>query len=561
MDSMRRRISTLFIMLFMLCSLNAASLYIFPMTHAVYEEMDALFTLEGLAAPLGARPWSEVDVQHMLDDVEPVTARGVELKEKIQKYVRVSEKDFNPYLTGSVTPTMLVHSNASVFSSSDDAFNNKDLLNQPLFDLGFGMTYRDNIAALIDFSLGFNYSDALTFGDTSSSEVRYKDTFATNIFMASEGSFSLNFPTRAYVALGTDFFRFTVGRDRLSWGNGLMGNVILGDTLPYHDAMTLTFTGSPHFTYQLLVSFFTHTTTLKDSTYDREEQSGVRFLLGHRFEMRFFEDKVKLTLNEAVMYAAENGYIDPRILNPVMILHSLYIAAHSNSIASFELEYAPLRNISFYLQWAVDDLAVGEAKPGEAGGSVDAWALQGGARYTMPLSEGFLFGNTEVVYTNPYAYHRASSTGESADQALYFISSLRNYDGSVKSITRYLAYPFGADTIATMTRFGYDSMSFYRIQGVAAFMVHGIINKYSTVTWYKGGEKVWTTPSTENPFDTTEKGEVEYTLAAGFEAELDFTSYLSIGSGVYLVTVWNKDNQAAGAELDFQFSLSAKLYF
>lgn len=559
---MKKKLSVLILVLSLLSVLNAASLYIFPMTHAVYDEMDALYTLEGLAAPLGARPWSEVDVQHMLDDVSPETARGNELKEKIQGYVKPAEKDFNPFLSGYFNPTMLVHSNPASFSSSDDAFNNKDILNQPLLGLDFIMTYRDNIAALIDLSVGFNYSDALTFKDTTTSEVRYNRSLGTNIFGVSEGSISLNFPTRAYVALGTDFFRFTVGRDRLSWGNGLMGNVILGDTLPYHDAMTLTFTGSPHFTYQMLVSFFTHTTTLSESTYDRDKQSGIRFMLGHRFEMRFLEDKLKIVLNEAIMYASEDGYIDPRIFNPVMILHSLYIAAHSNSIASLEMEYAPVRNLSFYFQWAVDDLALGgEPSPGEAGGSADAWALQGGARYTIPLSRGFLFGNTEIVYTNPYAYHRASSTGESADLALYFISSLRSYDGSVKSVTRYLSYPFGSDTIAALTRFGYDSMSFYRVQGVVAFMAHGIMNKYSTVTWYKGGERIWTTPSTENPFDENEKGEVEYTLATGVEADFDLTSYLSIGNGLYLVSVWNKDNNKAGAELDLQFSLSAKLYF
>ena len=549
-----RKLSCLAIFLFLPVLVFSASLEMFHMDHPVYMEMDALYTIEGKASPLGSRPWTEIDVEHLLSAVSPRTEGGKRLKERLEGYIR-PEKDFRGLFNAGFTPSMYVHSNPQDYGKAEDAFD-IDIVNRPVADIALGLTYKEYIAGYMDFSLGFNFADASS-GET---DPRYRNAFTTNIPFASEGTISMNFPNRAYVAFGFDAFRIAGGRDRLSWGNGIMGNMMIGDTLPYHDYLSLSFTGSDWFSYQMLVSFFSHSENFSVED-DRVPLHGIRFFLGHRFEMRFFSGKVKFTVNESIMYQAADGYLDPRLLNPLMFLHDLYIAGNANSLLTVELEYAPVRNFSIYAQAAIDDLAVGEARPGEVGASSDGWGVMAGLRFTVPMEKGnYMFGNFEFVYTSPFIYHRALD-GKSDD--LYYVSSIRYIANSkVNFISRYLSFRFGSDAIAALFRFGYEDIDLFRIEGNAFFMVHGIINMFSKTDYYsEDSGSPENTPSGQNPFDKTESGVPEYTFTIGADGEIDITSYLSLDTSCYLVSVWNKDNDESPVKLDVQFSLGLRLYY
>ena len=549
-----RKLSCLATFLFLPVLVFSASLEMFHMDHPVYMEMDALYTIEGKASPLGSRPWTEIDVEHLLSAVSPRTEGGKRLKERLEGYIR-PEKDFRGLFNAGFTPSMYVHSNPQDYGKAEDAFD-IDIVNRPVADIALGLTYKEYIAGYMDFSLGFNFADASS-GET---DPRYRNAFSTNIPFASEGTISMNFPNRAYVAFGFDAFRIAGGRDRLSWGNGIMGNMMIGDTLPYHDYLSLSFTGSDWFSYQMLVSFFSHSENFNVED-DRVPLQGIRFFLGHRFEMRFFSGKVKFTVNESIMYQAADGYLDPRLLNPLMFLHDLYIAGNANSLLTVELEYAPVRNFSIYAQAAIDDLAVGEARPGEVGASSDGWGVMAGLRFTVPMEKGnYMFGNFEFVYTSPFIYHRALD-GKSDD--LYYVSSIRYIANSkVNFISRYLSFRFGSDAIAALFRFGYEDIDLFRIEGNAFFMVHGIINMFSKTDYYsEDSGSPENTPSGQNPFDKTESGVPEYTFAIGADGEIDITSYLSLDTSCYLVSVWNKDNAESPVKLDVQFSLGLRLYY
>lgn len=551
-----RKLSCLAIFLFLPVLVFSASLEMFHMDHPVYMEMDALYTIEGKASPLGSRPWTEIDVEHLLSAVSPRTEGGKRLKERLEGYIR-PEKDFRGLFNAGFTPSMYVHSNPKDYGKAEDAFD-IDIVNRPVADIALGLTYKEYIAGYMDFSLGFNFADASS-GET---DPRYRNAFSTNIPFASEGTISMNFPNRAYVAFGFDAFRIAGGRDRLSWGNGIMGNMMIGDTLPYHDYLSLSFTGSDWFSYQMLVSFFSHSENFSVED-DRVPLHGIRFFLGHRFEMRFFSGKVKFTVNESIMYQAEDGYLDPRLLNPLMFLHNLYMAGNANSLAVFELEYAPVNSVSLYLQFAIDDFAMpNEPQPGkDAGASSDGWGLMGGIRYAQALASGdYFYGNAEIVYTSPFLYHRADDTEKSAYD-LYYVSSLRVQDGGVKSISRYLSFPFGSDAVAALLKFGYNDIDLYRVEGNIFFMAHGVIRKDSITTQYTGPASVPVAPSTSNPFDPAESGEVEYTFAFGGEGTVDPLSFLSIDAGAYCFFIWNKDNSPSPCSVDFQLSLGLTLKY
>lgn len=568
---MKRIIGLLFIFFIVVCTAFSASLKIYDLDHPIYDLMDSLYILEGKAVPLGTRPWTEIDVEHLLERIDINTEEGWQLEKRILSYISSDENDFRWKFGAAFTPSMYVHSNPNEFNKADDSFYDIDLLNRTLGDVFLGMEYDEYIAAFMDFSLGFAFSDVTDGSNPNAYDQRYNKYFGTNIPFISDGSISLNFPDRTYVALGFDALRFVVARDKISWGNGVMGNMMLGNTLPYHDYVSLTFTGSKNFTYQMLISFFSHSanqeanldksTSEPNLTNDRYPLTGLRFFLGHRFEFSFWDGKITAAINESIMYQAENGYLDPRVLNPLMFLHDLYIAGNSNSLVSFEFEYAPINYLSIYLQGAIDDLAVGEVKPGEVGASSDGWGIMGGLRFTLPEKDGnYYFGNFELVYTSPFIYHRALD-GKSND--LYYVSSNRYVVSSrVRFITRYLSFPFGSDAIASLLRFGYNDIDLFKAEANIFFMAHGVIDKFSKTDYFSETTgKPQNTPSTSNPFDPDDSGVPEYTLAIGGEGSVNATSYLTIDAGAYLITVWNKDNAKKPAEFDFQLSIGLTIHY
>ena len=538
--------------------LCAASLILFELDHPVYQDMEALYIVEGKADPLLAKPWSEIDVKHLLEWAEPITAEGRTISDRIRGYLNAGEEGFSWKFGAAFTPSIFLHSNPDSFGNYDDIYD-IDLLNEPIADISFSGTYSEYVAAYIKLSAGTVFSDAIKY-DGSGYRGLYDNVFASNIPFVPEGSISMNFPDRAYAAFGFDALRFVVGRDRVEWGNGLMGNMMLGDTLPYHDYLSLTFTGSKYFSYQMLVSFFTHSANLDSSISDRNPLSGLRFFLGHRFEFTLFSGKLTFALNESIMYQSRTGYLDPRVLNPLLLLHDFYIAGNANSLASLEVEYTPVKNLNLYLQFAVDDLAMpNEPKPGQPDASVDGWGLMFGAKYIRMLGNGYIFGNAEIVYTSPFLYHRAPEE-EDAARDLYYISSTRYMVGnSVRSITRYLSFPFGSDAIAAILRVGYDDMKLYRVSMPLFFMAHGVIDAWSKTDYGNAFNPV--APSTENPFDSSENGVVEYTFAFGAEGEIRPLPYLSIDAGAYAFFVWNKDNVPKPCSFDMQFSLSLTLEY
>ena len=552
-----KRIFLVIVLVFVASASFASSLVLFDLDHPVYQDIEALYVVQGKSSPILAKPWSETDVRHLLEWAGPVAEDAELIAKRIEGYISSSD-GFDWRFDASFSPSLFVHSNPEAFGQYDDVYD-IDLLNDPIAGISFTGLYSQYLAGYINLSIGTVFSDALKY-DGSGYRGLYARVFSSNIPFVPESSISMNFPDRAYIALGFDAFRFVVGRDRVEWGNGVLGNMVLGDTLPYHDYLSLTFTGSRYFSYQMLVSFFTHSVNLDPSLSDRDPLSGLRFFLGHRFEFSLFSGKLTFALNESIMYQSKTGYFDPRVLNPLLLLHDFYIAGNANSLAAFELEYSPVNSLSLYLQFAIDDLAMpNEPKPGQPDASVDGWGFMFGMRYIKNLGSGYIFGNFEAVYTSPFLYHRAPEE-EGSDRDLYYISSTRYMVGnSIRSITRYLSFPFGSDAVAGIIRVGYDDMKFYRISVPLYFMAHGIIDEMSKTDYGNSFNPI--APSTENPFDSSENGVVEYTFAIGAEGEIRPLPYLSIDAGAYAFFIWNKDNVSKPCSFDLQVSLSLSLEY
>lgn len=557
-----------FIVFFIVCCCSAIfadSLETFQLSHPVYDEVEALYVMEGKSSPMGAKPWTHEDVRRLLENVIPSTNGARDLWTHINNYLN-SDDGF--IFNAVLEPQLMIHSNESFKGNKEIISSEK--LDRQFAVLGFGYNYKDNLSLYMDASIGVAPSDVHTVDPStlkSNNEVskRLSSIWGTNIPFLPDGFNIMNFPNNAYLAVGNRAIRAISGRGQVEWGNGTLGNMIIGNTLPYHDYFSLTFTGSDKFSYQLLSSFFSHSINKENSTNDRKPLNGLRFFLGHRFEFTLLQGKLFLAINDAMMYQSKDNYLDLRILNPMFFLHNGYMAGNSNSLASLEIEYSPIKNLSLYAQFALDDYAVfGEPKPGEAGASADGLAAMLGVRAFIPVSSSsYSYGVAEFVYTSPFMYHRAMEHEDIYIRELYFVSSTRYMTGSQSFLERYLSFPFGSDALAGILKFGYKKLDVFDISTSIFLMAHGVIDEFSTITQYHGGEQITNTPSTTNPFAPTESkgGKAEYTVIPSINLSYYIKPWLPLNIGVDLICIWNKENYSAPVVYDLQLNLGLSIKY
>jgi len=578
---MMKSIAVMFVIMSCCAScLFAGAQEIISLADPIYREIDSLYIMEGRALPSGTRPWSQDEASRILENLRTSSEYTSNRKAILLDSLKDGKEGFNYDLSLALEPKAMFQSGDSYATSF--SVIPSDLEEDP-FNLGVTLNHGNKLAGFININIGAqpgDTEDRTGYGTAGYTEMSTKYTHAlgTNIpYIFSEGV-NIDTPNRAYVSTGNEYARLTVGRDRLSWGNGEMGNLMLGDTLQYHDYLSVTYNGSRSFRYQLLASFFEHPDNYDlplvnttdpgavENDYDRRPSGGgIRFMLGHRFEFRGLDDRLSFTLNESVMYQSSEGDVDYRVFNPLLILHNFYIAGNANSLASIEVAYAVRKNLNFYFQLACDDLAVfGEARQPQEGASANAYGAVLGLKFTSPEEEGYYFGSAELVYTSPFMYHRANGAYDDNDQSLYYVSTIRiTGNGSAYNVSRYLSYAFGSDALAVQFKLGYRKFDSYAWEGMVFLMAHGIIDKYSR-THYYGDNSTDSTPGflcTANPFDSSETGEIEYSAIVGGKGEYKLNDRITVNGSAYALGALNFGNEDGETRFDLQLTAGCSYAF
>ena len=310
--SMKKRFLLLLILAAILISALSAShdMEIIPLSSPVYEYMESLYVLEGKAAPQGAKPWTVADVKQQLDRITPTSVPAQNLYDILSEYTdKEDEKDVKVDVDMSLTPSIGLHINNTDFDESGK-WRSK-VLNDKLLHLNGSLYVYDYFAADMGLSLGF----ANSVSQDSSREPRFNNKISTNIPFLSAGDIDVDVTDNSYISVGVPYISLSLGRGQLSLGNGKMGNLILGNNLPYHDYLSISASNNTWFDYTMLMSFFTH-----PQNYYQGHTSlihGIQMFIAHRFEMRMFSDKLRISLNEATMYQSEDNTIDFRVFNPI----------------------------------------------------------------------------------------------------------------------------------------------------------------------------------------------------------------------------------------------------
>ena len=253
--------SLLLLLLVGLFSLEAAELrpvkaMIYPLDSPIYEDMDALYSLCGLARPSTNRPWSDSQARLILSKVDKAELSGVAaglyeaILSELDKGLRWKIGDDFQLDTGIVFGLeMYAHSNTADFTTEDDwerSYQERKSLMRLHFDFTSGdflyttsdihykwsrADYNDNYGNyLADYGASTNgYIASYKMDDTAyyvKKSYAFSQGFFTSFFTTTM-NFSFIWPKRAVFSIGGDRWNLSVNRDDLSLGNAFFGNLLV----------------------------------------------------------------------------------------------------------------------------------------------------------------------------------------------------------------------------------------------------------------------------------------------------------------------------------------------
>jgi hypothetical protein len=236
-------------------------------------------------------------------------------------------------------------------------------------------------------------------------------------------------PLRAFAAAGGSWWAFQIGRDRLSFGPGLTGNMAVSDNPDYYDFARVSFF-SNNFKYSAMVSQMP--LDAKDLVKNRNDmelpsppaapgsldlvETTSRYLYFHRLDFRLFE-KFSIGLSEGVMVG--NSPLELRYLNPVTVFHSFFSwndypewgargGDMTGSLFSLDLEWAFLPGWALYGQLVMNEFSTPYESSRYADQPPSGMGYLLGAEYAAPFRDWTLSFYGELVYADPFLYTLSS---------------------------------------------------------------------------------------------------------------------------------------------------------
>lgn len=339
-------------------------------------------------------------------------------------------------------------------------------------------------------------------------------------------------PIKAGASLGNDFMNFFIGRSRQSFGNGITGNLVIGDNFSFQEMVKLSFF-SDIFSYYLSL---THFDNIEENTAFKLDGLHQNRLI-HRFDINVM-NKFRFALNIGAHMLTDSPF-DFRMLNPMMIVHNWTNNSESidwapdnrdelNNVMGFEFEYAFYPGFLATAQVLIDQFRLPVEKNSTVPG---AWGMLANLRYMTPLDDGYLDSFVEFAYTSPYLYLNYK-TWEGND--MYMLDHIVGYvvGGGSPLEENYSGYQYGPDAIVASVGSKYSSDS-WSVGGSLLYMAHG---EYGRESWRNRNNRDDANPSTPS-------GTVEHTFSINVDGTYSILDNLKLTVGFYTAFKWNYHNQ------------------
>ncbi len=434
-------------------------------------QINDLSIASGILPLSAAPPLSGYELQRQIDALRQTTHLSQGQKEKLSDLERTLFPQEEIYLRGSITLSpefyMNVDENAEEWEWVD-RYSERN----PILSIEASTIFADHLFGMFTYGIEkrLNEEDFQGF----STSYPFEDDF-------SETNLQNSFPHTAYLSFASDHITSVAGRDTLSWGQGMTGNLLIGDHAPYHDFF-LASTSNDILKYSFL--------TIPMNELDENQQavipasdgeywktlfhgSNVRMTVAHRLEAKF-SPRFRVSITEMTLIYSDQ--MDLRMFSPLMIMHNFQNFGETNATAALEIESVLTEGLLLDFQFFLDqfqtsgELDVYEDPP------PSAYAALLGLRYARETENGKITGFFEGAYTSPYVYLRAGDHTENygddpTNYNLDLLNSVTMREG--KGSVSYLGYKYGPDSIVVALHGGYSRDQEFDLFGDIRFIAQG----------------------------------------------------------------------------------------
>jgi len=349
-------------------------------------------------------------------------------------------------------------------------------------------------------------------------------------------------PFKAGLSLGAGNLNFQIGRNRLSVGNGMTGNLIVGDNFAFQEYMSVTwFSSFVSYSYSL-----THFDQQTGAGKDKSDYTFLDFAFGGNHNNRVMHslsvhiaNRVTLTANLGALFQMDAPF-DFRLLNPMMIVHNynnfseettVSSGDEANNIMGLDLMVSLPHGWQINASAAMDQIQMQY----ETNRTIpNAFAFMLNAKNRTKLKRGILSTYAEAVYTMPYMYlNNKNDIDDKKTTPNYNYDFIVGYGLTGGADFGISGYAYGSDSFVLSTgaeyredrwSIGVDALYF-------AHGEHGLFTDNLTFDGYKEGDN-------QTPFS----GTTQHYFKVSVDGEYEILDGLTMELGVAANIIWNYNN-------------------
>lgn len=365
-------------------------------------------------------------------------------------------------------------------------------------------------------------------------------------------SVNLTYPHEAYLSIGNQNLNLLMGRIRSSAGGGVTGNLAYGDNFIFRDLMKLSINTYP-LAYDLLINRFDAEagSNTQHSFLDFKNPSPL--LLIHRMSASLW-DRLTLTLYEGVLHWTASSGLDPKLLNPMMIIHNLntFYLGSANNFFGFEIDWAICPTLSAHVEGIFDQI---QLKTEIGATAPNANGFLANLRGSLEVSGLLLSWHLEGAYTSPGLYLKEDrpDLGYLHYQTDLIVGN-KLWDHSDVS---YIGYMYGPNSVAAQAGLqASDYLKGLEAHLLALFKAHGDTglgqdDLLPTASDIGGHLSPWCKDDAKKP---------EYLLQFSLGGSKGFKDgALTLYGEIVLQNYWNYKNISSVLSFNSQIMLGARL--